>query len=96
MAYLSHLSVLQAGVTNYKNGVTGVVMNEKEITYNLILDIWNLLKKYNFKKLSDSEWGDFATEGLALEQKYKKQSKEIYILFRELHAAIRHYYESKK
>ena len=71
-------------------------MNEKEITYNLILDIWNLLKKYNFKKLSDSEWGDFATEGLALEQKYKAHSKEVYTFYRELFAAVRHYYESKK
>jgi hypothetical protein len=96
MAYLSHLSVLQAGVTTTKNGVTGVVMNEKEITYNLILDIWNLLKKYNFKKLSDSEWGEFAEKGILLEEKYKAHSKEVYTFYRELFVAVRHYYESKK
>lgn len=70
-------------------------MNEKELIYNLILDTWNLLKKYNFKKLNNDEWGGFATESLELEQKYKKQSKEIFRLFIELNAAVRHYYESK-
>lgn len=96
MAYLSHLSVLQAGVTTTKNGVTGVDMNEKELIYNLILDIWSLVKKYSFKKLNDDQWGEFAEEGILLEKKYKAHSKEVYTFYRELFAAVRHYYESKK
>ncbi len=71
-------------------------MNEKELIYNLILDIWSLIKKYDFKKLNDIEWGEFAEQGLLLEQKYKTKSKEAFALFRELYSAVRHYYESKK
>jgi hypothetical protein len=47
-------------------------MDEKKILYEMILDLWNLMKKYVFQPLDDNGWNKLIYEANKLSNKYKK------------------------
>lgn len=71
-------------------------MEEKKIVYQIVIDLWNLAKEFNFKKLSDSELDLLAEKGMELREKFVKYGKDIDLLFRGMFNAVQEYYERKK
>lgn len=70
-------------------------MKEKEIVYSIILDVWNLFKKYGFGQLSYEQWEQFFAEGRKLREKHKVHGKDMDMLFRDMFGAIQMYYIQK-
>lgn len=70
-------------------------MDIKLIVYQTILDIWNLFKKYGFNNLSEEQWECLISDGTFLLEKYKKQNKDIEILYRNLFTVVQRFYEKK-
>ena len=68
-------------------------MDEKKIIYEMVLDIWNLAKKYEFQKLTDEQWEDFINSGEELRTKFMKHGKNIDLLCRGFFLALQNYYE---
>ena len=68
-------------------------MGEKKIVYEMIIDIWNLAKKFDFQKLTDDEWERFVNAGMELREKFAKEGKNIDLLCRGLFLALQNYYE---
>ena len=70
-------------------------MEEKKIVYQIIIDIWNLAKEFDFKKLSDAEWEKFTSKAQELRNKFKNNGESIDLLFRDMFSALQSYYEMK-
>ena len=68
-------------------------MGEKKIVYEMIIDIWNLAKKFEFEKLTDEQWEEFVDCGNAFRTKFMKHGKNIDLLCRGLFLALQNYYE---
>lgn len=64
---------------------------EKKIVYQIILDIWDLTKKYVFRPLDDNEWNRFIYEANKLSNKYKKNDEKTKRLFSDIYFAIERY-----
>ena len=70
-------------------------MEEKKIVYQIIIDIWNLAKEFDFKKLTDAEWEEFTSKAQELRDKYKNHGESIDLLFRDMFSALQDYYQRK-
>ncbi len=66
-------------------------MDEKKILYQIVLDIWELMKKYCFIKLDDDGWQFLTDEAKALSKKYKNENENIKKLFCDIYFAFERY-----
>lgn len=71
-------------------------MDEKKIIYQIILDIWNLAKKYVFTELDDKGWECFVNEAIALSDNYKHHDPAIRKLFSDIYFAFEAYKTAKQ
>lgn len=70
-------------------------MNEIQLVYEIITEVWKIAKKYKCEQLNNDEWQNFVDDGYALRKKYACKGKEIDLLVVELFMAILNYYERK-
>ena len=68
---------------------------EKKIIYEMIIDIWNLAKKFGFGKLTDNQWEEFIDLGNEFRNKFKNNGQNIDLLCRGFFLALQNYYERK-
>jgi hypothetical protein len=68
-------------------------MSRKELIYKIIIDIWGLLKKYGFDKLTDGQWEKFVYDGNVLSKKYKGQAIIYHKFCRKMIMVISDFYE---
>ena len=66
-------------------------MEEKKILYEMILELWTLIKKYCFGVLDDDGWQAMTDEANALSNKYRGQNENIKRLFCDLYFAFERY-----
>lgn len=71
-------------------------MEELKIVYNVITDIWKLVKKYNCERLNNIQSEEFLKDSNALVEKYKAYGPEIDALVRRFIVSVEYYYESKE
>lgn len=64
---------------------------EKKIVYQIILDIWDLAKKFVFQPLDDNAWNRFIYEANKVSNKYKKHDEKTQRLFSDIYFAIEKY-----
>lgn len=65
----------------------------KEKIYKLIVDIWRLTCKYQFRKLSDSEWEQFVSDGEKLLERYSGNKNSVEMLCRDFLQCVQAFYE---
>lgn len=65
----------------------------KSKVYELFVDLWRLVCKYHFHKLSDSEWEALIEDGKRLLVKYRKKGKRLERLYRGMFSWIQDFYE---
>ena len=71
-------------------------MEEKKIIYQIILDIWGLIKKYVLQPpLDDDGWEQFINEAKSVSNNYKAYDKNIQTLFSEIFHAVEKYKASR-
>lgn len=66
-------------------------MEEKKIIYQIILDIWDLTKKYVFQPLNDDGWEQLSNEANVISNKYREYGDSIRLLFSDLYFAVEKY-----
>lgn len=66
----------------------------KGTVYGLIVDIWRMISRYQFRRLNDAEWEAFLAEGIEGCIKYQKQGPVIERLYRDLFSAAQEFYKS--
>ena len=72
-------------------------MDDRTAIYNLQRDMWRLTEKYRYEKLTDEQWEQLVDgDGYALQAKYRKVSRDIELLMRDMFRAIQEYYVRKK
>lgn len=71
-------------------------MEEKKIVYQIVIDLWNLAKEFNFQRLSDKEWELLVEKGMKLREKFVQYGTDIDLFYREMYRALENYYERKK
>ena len=64
---------------------------EKKIIHQIILDVWDLTKKYVFQTLDDNGWNKLIYEANKLSNKYKKMDEKTSRLFSDIYFAIERY-----
>ena len=72
------------------------MVNKKKILYEIILDLWDLLKiaqEHECEKLADLEWELFVNKANECTKKYREYGSSFEILFRDLFAVIQKHYE---
>ena len=65
----------------------------KEEIYKIIVDIWRLTCRYQFRKLSDSDWEQFTADGRKLMRRYRGDGNPVEILCRNLFQCVQAFYE---
>ena len=70
-------------------------MDEKKLVYQIILDIWNMSKKYIFSEMCDKEWEEMIHEANLKCDVYKEFGEPAQKLYRDMFLAIETYKESK-
>lgn len=65
----------------------------KKIVYEMIVDIWRLAARYQFGKLSDTQWENFLVEGNTLLEKYRQYGRQEELLYRDLFSAVQAFYQ---
>lgn len=71
-------------------------MNNRTIIYNIHRDIWKLTEKYGYEELTDEQWKQFCEDGFALQEKYRKVSRNMELIFRDEFGAMQSYYKRMK
>lgn len=66
-------------------------MDKKKMIYQIITSIWELLKLFNFKKLSDSDWERLIELGESNLKQYSDKNEQE--LFRDMFLSVTNYYE---
>ena len=70
-------------------------MDEKKVVYQIILDCWDMAKRYCFITLDDFKWEMWCREIEEKSQEYKRHSDALWRLYRDIITAIQHYKERK-
>lgn len=65
----------------------------KKVIYELIVDVWRLVSRYQFRKLTDSEWEQFVLDGTKLCEKYRASERSVERLFRDMFLAFQDFYK---
>lgn len=63
------------------------------IIYQVFTDVWRLARKYEFRRLTDSEWEAFCGQGEELLKKYREYGPEVETLYRDLFRAVQALYQ---
>lgn len=67
-------------------------MDEKKLVYQIVLDVWDIAKRYVFgKKLSDAEWEQMIEEANKKTKEYQQKGDCYRTLFHNLYYAIEKY-----
>lgn len=56
----------------------------KEIIYMVVVDVWRLAAKFDFRKMGDDEWEDFIRSGQKLVMRYRPRGEAVERLCRTL------------
>lgn len=70
-------------------------MKNGEGIYRIVCDLWRLMQRHGFDKLTDEQWESFITAGNDLCNKYSVMGKAHELLFRDLFRAVQTYYEGR-
>lgn len=65
----------------------------KKTVYEIIVDIWRLAARYQFKKLNDTQWENFLSDGNNLLEKYRQYGRQEELLYRDLFSAVQAFYQ---
>lgn len=65
----------------------------KKIVYEMVVDIWRLAARYQFRKLSESEWESFIADGKRIQIKYRQHGSRIEHLCRDWFDAVQTFYQ---
>lgn len=68
-------------------------MQEKKIVYEIIISIWDIVKTYFFKPLSESEIDEMDSKAKSEANRFKEYGDTYNLLFRDLWSAFTKYYE---
>ena len=68
-------------------------MQEKKIVYEIIISIWDIVKTYFFKPLSESEIDEMDSKAKSEANRFKEYGDTYNLLFRDLWLAFTKYYE---
>ena len=68
-------------------------MQEKKIVYEIIISIWDRVKTYFFKPLSESEIDEMDSKAKSEANRFKEYGDTYNLLFRDLWLAFTKYYE---
>lgn len=68
-------------------------MDEKKIIYEIIISIWDIVKTYFFKPLSESEIDEMDSKAKSEANRFKEYGDTYNLLFRDLWLAFTKYYE---
>lgn len=71
-------------------------MDEKKIVYQIILDCWDMAKRYLFIPLDDFLWQMWCQEIEEKSNQYKGTSNALWHLYRDIIMAIQHYKQTKE
>lgn len=66
-------------------------MDEKKVLYQIILTIWELMKKYCFIKLDDDGWQAMSDEANILSNDFKQYNENVRRLFVDIYFAFENY-----
>lgn len=66
-------------------------MDEKKILYQIILTIWELMKKYCFTQLDDDGWQAITDEANKLSNEYRQYNENIRRLFCDIYFSFERY-----
>lgn len=66
-----------------------------KIIWELFTDVWHLARKYEFRKLTDTEWEQFKARGEELLVKYRKHGLDVEMLYRDIFRAAQAFYERR-
>lgn len=70
-------------------------MDEKKIIYEIIISIWDIVKTYFFKPLSDDDTEKMFSQVKEEAERFKKYGETYNLLFRGIWIAFVQYYERK-
>lgn len=70
-------------------------MDEKKIIYEIIISIWDMVKTYFFKPLSDDDTEKMFSQVKEEAERFKKYGETYNLLFRGIWSAFVQYYERK-
>ena len=70
-------------------------MEEKKIVYQIIIDIWDMAKRYIFSPMGDEEWSAMSDEANIRSNRYRECNELIWHLYRDIYTAIEHYAQEK-
>lgn len=65
----------------------------KDRIYKIVVDTWRLAVKYGFRKMENTEWESFISEGQKLIIRYRAEGEAIERLCRDLLDAFQRFYE---
>ena len=65
----------------------------KDVIYRIVVDVWRLATKYDFRKMGNTEWKNFVTAGQKLIVKYRTEGAAVERLCRDLLDAFQTFYE---
>ncbi len=65
----------------------------KDSVYRLVVDIWRLAAKYNFRRMGDDEWESFIRDGEKLAARYRNEDARLERLCRDMFAAFQELYQ---
>lgn len=68
-------------------------MDEKKIIYEIIISIWDIVKTYFFKPLSESEIDEMDSKAKSEANRFKEYGDTYNLLFRGIWIAFVQYYE---
>lgn len=67
----------------------------KNIIYKIVVDVWRLAAKYDFRKMRDDEWETFVAEAENLVRRYRDAGDAVERLCRNLFGAFQEFYQQK-
>lgn len=65
----------------------------KDSIYRLLVDVWRLAAKFEFRKMGDSKWEEFVAIGHKLIMRYRAEGDAVERLCRDLLDAFQTFYE---
>lgn len=65
----------------------------KDSVYMLVVDVWRLAWKHGFRRMGDSEWEAFISEGSELVMRYRGMGAAMERLCRDMLSAFQKLYQ---
>lgn len=65
----------------------------KDSVYRIVVDMWRLAAKYDFRRMGDGEWESFIQDGERLAARYRSEDVRLERLCRDMFAAFQELYQ---